>query len=235
MGLKMSQSKYYLNNPQSPNLLSLRDALHRAFKQEEFIVEIPTEDDIIEISERNDKAKLKKIVINELNYSDDKSTVIRIWKIDLEKDLLGIATSAKKTECAILVLQRYESSDRLNVFLIELKSSLNNKTLTEIEEKFSSTMTRLYMLLVLNNHLNPSQGYNQKTIYIDFKGILFYKNSKFDNSIDGQLSSILQKPEKVGVLTCKTILRGEDKIKIKCFEIPTSDNPFTIKLQDLIG
>ncbi len=231
----MSQSKYYLNNPQSPNLHSLRDALHRAFKQEEFIVEIPTEDDVIEIPERNDKAKLKKIVISDLNYSDDKSTVIKIWKIDLEKELLGIATSAKKTECAILVLQRYEGSDRLNVFLIELKSSLNNKTLTEIEEKFSSTMTRLYMLLVLNNHLNPNQGYDKKAIYIDFKGILFYKNSKFDNSIDCQLLSILQKSKKVGVLTCKTILRGEDKIKIKCFEIPTSDNSFTIKLQDLIG
>lgn len=242
MILKMSKKSknrknYCLNNPGNQDFLSLRDELHKAFNQQEFIIEIPVvEDECIEIIENNPESKLKKIAINQLNYSDDKSNVTRIWKIDLEKDLLGISTSSKTTECAILVLQKYENSHRLNILLIELKSTLDNKKLREIEQKFSCTMTRLYMLLVLNNHLNPIQRYNEATIYIDFQGILFYKNSKFNSDDDSQLYSILQKHNKSGILTCQTILRPEDKIKVKCFCQQSNDleTGITVNLQDLL-
>lgn len=241
MSLKMSKKSknrknHCLNNPDNQDYLSLRDELHRAFKNQEFIVEIPvTDDESIKIKENNLDAKLKKLVINQLNYGDNKSKVTRIWQIDLEKDLLGITTRAKTTECAILVLQEYESSYKLSVILIELKSSIDNQKLIEIEEKFACTMTRLYMLLILNNHLNPIQGYNEETIYIDFQGILFYnyKHGKF-NDKNNQLYSILQTPNKSGILTCETILRERDKIKIKCFEV-LNDNVITIGLETLLS
>lgn len=241
MSLKMSKPKnrknYCLNNPNNQDYLSLRDELHKAFSQEEFIVEIPvTEDECIDILEKNAKSKLKKVVLNQLNYSDDKSKVARLWKIDLEKDLLGIATSSKTTECAILVLQKYESSYKLSVILIELKSSIDNEELIKIEEKFSCTMTRLYMLLILNNHLNPIQGYNEETIFIDFQGILFYKYGKFNGSNDSQLYSILQNPNKSGKLNCETILKPQDKIKIQCFEVLNDNlNYYTISLETLLS
>lgn len=172
-------------------------------------------------------------MINELNYSDDTSTIERIWKIDLEKELAGISTSSKKTECAILILKKYESSYQLNILLIELKSSLKDQELKNIEEKFSCSMTRLYMLLVLNNHLNSIRGYDEATIYIDFQGILFYKDGRFTDD-DSQLYNILKTPDKSGKLTCKTILKTEDKIKIKCVQV-LNDDVITISLQTLLS
>lgn len=225
---------YFLNNPHNKNVSFLRKELHKALAKEQFIEEIPiVKNEIIEIKENNSKAKLKKVFINELNYRDDKSQVSRIWKINLEKDISGISTSSKTPECAILVLQKYENSYRLNILLIELKSFLDNKKLTEIEEKFACGMSRLYLLLVLNNHLNPVKGYNEDEIYIQFKGVLFYQNSKFNDDDNSQLLRILKDPNKSGILTCKTLLKDQDKIKIKCFK-EQNKNEIKISLGTLL-
>ncbi|MGM3304401.1 hypothetical protein ACSQ6I_00165 [Anabaena sp. WFMT] len=238
---KSQKNKYFLNNPNNKNVPLLRDELHKALSQQEFILEIPvTEDEIIEITEKNANAKLKKVSIQELNYVDEKSQVERIWKINLEKDIRGISTSSKTTECAILVLQKYESSYRLNIILIELKSSIDNKELEKIEEKFSSAMSRVCMLLVLNNHLNLKQGYNEEEIYVDFKGILFYKTfsekRKFEAHRDSQLYLILNNYNKSGILTCQTILTDQDKIKVQCFCHQDNDLETEIRrnLKDLL-
>ncbi|MBD2694396.1 hypothetical protein [Anabaena catenula] len=238
---KSQQNKYFLNNPNNINVPLLRDELHKALFQQEFIIEIPvTENENIEITEKNANAKLKKVSIQELNYVDEKSQVERIWKINLEKDIPGISTSSKTTECAILVLQKYESSYRLNIILIELKSSIDNKELDKIEEKFSSAMSRVCMLLVLNNHLNLKQGYQEEEIYLDFKGILFYKTfsekRKSEGENDSQLYSILQTYRKLGILTCRTILRGQDKIRVQCFCNQDNDleTEIRINLKDLL-
>ncbi|WP_016952222.1 hypothetical protein [Anabaena sp. PCC 7108] len=238
---KSNRSKYFLNNPNNTNIPLLRDELHKALSKEEFIVEIPvTEDEIIEITEKNANAKLKKVSIQKLNYVDEKCQVKKIWKINLEKDIPGISTSSRTTECAILVLQKYESSYRLNIILIELKSSIDNKELEKIEEKFSSAMSRVCMLLVLNNHLNPKQGYNEEEIYVDFKGILFYKifseKRKSEGENYSQLYSILHTSNKSGTLTCQTILREQDKIKVQCFCHQDNDLETEIRknLKDLL-
>ena len=233
---------YYLDSYKNPGGFFLRDELHKALVKEEFIVEIPiTEDEIIEITESSNGAKLKKVSIEELNYSDDKSKVDRIWKINLEKEIFGISTKDKTPECAILVLQKYESSYKLNILLVELKSSISNKDLRPIGEKFQCAMSRIYMLLVLNNHLNSIQGYNESEIYIDFKGILFYQNfsdkSKFteknNEKLYSQMYDILQTPGKSRLLTCQTILRDQDKINIKCF--CEQDEEIRISLESLLS
>ncbi|MEA5552508.1 hypothetical protein VB713_16320 [Anabaena cylindrica UHCC 0172] len=238
---KSQKNKYFLNNPNNINVPLLRDELHKALSQQEFIVEIPVADDeVIEITEDSSTAKLKKVCVHELNYCDEKSQVERIWKINLEKNIPGISTSSKTTECAILVLQKYESSHRLNIILIELKSSIDNKELEKIEEKFSSAMSRVCMLLVLNNHLNLKQGYNEEEIYLDFKGILFYKTFSEKRKLEGdrnsQLYLILKNYNKSGILTCQTILTDQDKIKVQCFCHQDNDLETEIrrKLKDLL-
>jgi hypothetical protein len=236
----MSKSnKYYLNNPKKLSVPSLRDELHRKLAETQFIEEVTN--DQIEVEEKNSDAKLKKVSIEELNYSDDKSKVDRIWKINLEKEIFGISTKDKTPECAILVLQKYESSYKLNILLVELKSSISNKDLRPIGEKFQCAMSRIYMLLVLNNHLNSIQGYNESEIYIDFKGILFYQNfsdkSKFteknNEKLYSQMYDILQTPGKSHLLTCQTILRDQDKINIKCF--CEQDEEIRISLESLLS
>ncbi|MBO1066464.1 MULTISPECIES: hypothetical protein [Nostocales] len=236
----MSKSnKYYLNNPKKLSVPSLRDELHRKLAETQFIEEVTN--DQIEVEEKNSDAKLKKVSIEELNYSDDKSKVDRIWKINLEKEIFGISTKDKTPECAILVLQKYESSYKLNIILIELKSSISNKDLGKIGEKFQCAMSRIYMLLVLNNHLNSIQNYHESEIYIDFKGILFYQNfsdkSKFteknNEKLYSQMYDILQTPGKSRLFTCQTILKDQDKINIKCF--CQQDEVIKISLESLLS
>jgi hypothetical protein len=231
-------NKFYLNNPKKPSVHSLRDKLHKALAKEEFIVEIPvTEDEIIEIKEETvpvklkNPVKLKKVFIHKLNYSDDKSKVEKIWKIDLQKNLSGISTSGATPECAILVLQKYESSYRLKILLIELKSSIDDEKLEEIRNKFSCAMSRIYMLLVLNNHLNLTKGYSEEEIYIDFKGILFYIKNNLKGEYDREFHEIFNH-DSSGSLTCETILNKEDKIKVKFF---CWQDEKTISLQDLLS
>jgi len=232
-------NKYYLNNPKKLSVPSLRDELYKKLAETQFIEEVTN--DQIEVEEKNSGAKLKKISIEELNYSDDKSKVDRIWKINLEKEIFGISTKDKTPECAILVLQKYESSYKLNILLIELKSSISNKDLGKIGEKFQCAMSRIYMLLVLNNHLNSIQGYNESEIYIDFKGILFYQNfsdksqftEKNNEKLYSQMYDILKTPGKSHLLTCQTILRDQDKITIKCF--CQQDEVIKISLESLLS
>jgi hypothetical protein len=229
----MSKSnKYFLNNPKNRSVHSLRDELHKALAKEEFIIEISaTEYEIIEIIENSFAAKVKKVSIQELNYSDEKSKVEKIWKIDLEKDIPGISTRSGTPECAILVLQKYESSYRLKILLIELKSSIDDKKLEEIRNKFSCAMSRIYMLLVLNNHLNLTKGYSEEEIYIDFKGILFYIKNNLKGEYDREFHEIFNH-DSSGSLTCETILNKEDKIKVKFF---CWQDEKTISLQDLLS
>jgi hypothetical protein len=223
------------------DMRNLRDEFHKALLKQEFIVEIPVaENEIIEIEEKSSNAKLKKVCIQGLNYIDNKSQVERIWKINLEKPIPGIATSSKTTECAILVLQKYDSSYRLNILLIELKSSIDNKELERISEKFSCAMSRVYMLLVLNNHLNPKQGYHEEEIYVDFQGILFYQTFSERKTLEenkySKFSEIIKSDNKSGTLIFQTILRDQDQIKIKCFCHPDIDSKIEIKinLKDLL-
>jgi hypothetical protein len=225
-------NKFYLNNPKKPSVHSLRDKLHKALAKVEFIVEIPvTEDEIIEITESSNGAKLKKVFIQKLNYSDDKSKVEKIWKIDLQKNLSGISTRGATPECAILVLQKYESSYRLKILLIELKSSIDDEKLEEIRNKFSCAMSRIYMLLVLNNHLNLTKGYSEEEIYIDFKGILFYIKNNLKGEYDREFHEIFNH-DSSGSLTCKTILNDQDKIKVKFF---CQQDEEIISLQSLLS
>lgn len=120
------------------------------------------------------------------------------------------------------------------IILIELKSSINVKNyhdsvLKNIEGKFADGMSRMYILLTLNNHLNPIQGYHQETISIDFQGILFYlKSNLIDNN--SQLYSILN--NQTDLLTCRTLLREQDKIKIKHLKVT---NQMTISLETLLS
>ncbi|MDY7048705.1 MAG: hypothetical protein RPG89_08820, partial [Microcystis panniformis WG22] len=174
-------------------IFSLRQEFHQALEKEGFIQEIsPTQDEYIEIQETK-QTDLKKVVINQLQFSskNDKNIsteVDKIWVINLEKELPSIYTSGKKSEKAILILQRKVDDAgkilnyHLQICLIELKASLHPKndkesTLKQIAGKFQSGMNRIYMLLTLNNHANPQKNYQNAQIFVQFRGIIFYNRN----------------------------------------------------------
>jgi hypothetical protein len=96
------------------------------------------------------------------------------------------------------------------------------------------------MLLVLNNHLNPKQGYHEEEIYVDFQGILFYQTFSERKTLEenkySKFSEIIKSDNKSGTLIFQTILRDQDQIKIKCFCHPDIDSKIEIKinLKDLL-
>ena len=118
----------------------------------------------------------------------------RIWRVNLEKltncKNQGFSITGKTTETALLVLTEGEVNLTLYVCLIELKSSLKpdgkkNKKwscLDDVAEKFQSSINKICLLLTLNNHDNPLQGYANQNIYVVFKGLLFYNRDNIDRS-----------------------------------------------------
>ncbi len=235
----------------SDNYFLIRNKLHKALYENNLIEELSLEDDnFVEIKETDNKAILKKVIINELNHQREKSEIKRIWKINLENDILGISTKGKTTEIALLVLEKFEGENyRLNVILIELKSSLqpsksksdNEKSqkkssLSDIELKFQHSMNRLYLLLSLNNHQNPQKRYDKTTIQVRFVGAIFYnKNETTKNNDDStQLYKMLHQISN-NLLTLETIIKERDKIEVKFFQNQDSkkDN-MSVSLKELM-
>lgn len=92
--------------------------------------------DPIEIEEKNQNAKLKKVSLincndtiapNKASRNEQKEGIERIWRINLEQSVGGFTTGEKTTEIALLILKKKEAEYKLYVIFIELKSTLKIK------------------------------------------------------------------------------------------------------------
>ncbi|OAD22710.1 hypothetical protein THIOM_001476 [Candidatus Thiomargarita nelsonii] len=251
---------YLINNERDRKKppFMIGEQFHKALKQLGFIEQIDLENISIEISgSTQGQGHLQRIFITDLETI---SSIKEIWKINLEQDIEGISTKSRTTEVALLMLQAYQSTYRLNVVLIELKTSLQAKkldkgkrkksTLCDIEDKYRCTMNRLYMLLTINNHSNVKKAYGGTTIYIDFKGIIFYNQDKTKISDSCELYQLFKQAKESQALSnyrlleCQTILSHRDKIQVKFLENPfiKKHNPsneeresFEISIKELIS
>lgn len=250
--MSKKRNKFLIINEENVNdPFLVRNEFHKALAKEKLIEEISLVDnELIEIKEEREKTpSLKQVKITELNYADKKFKVEKIWIVNLEKQIPGISSSGKTTEVALLILHKYSDSNsyRLNIILIELKSSLQprktksgkilSSSLEEIQEKFRDTMNRMYMLLTLNNHGNPDKNYNLASIYILFKGAIFYdrneiKKADIENDNEQNLYDIFKGQR--DLLTCSTILSDNDKIKVKFFNGMDKEGSITVKMEDLL-
>jgi hypothetical protein len=214
------------------------------------IEEVSLEDESIEIEEKEKSATLRKVSIHDLKFQDDKSAIEAIWRVNLETSIPGISTQGKTAEVALMILRRYEAKNyRLNVCLIEMKSSLQPRrdeekdgkitikpsSLTDIKEKIECSMNRMYMLMSLNNHQNR-KGYSGVNIDIKFKGIIIFNRHKLSSSDDSDLYKIFISPKKSRLLTVHTILGDLNKIEIKFFprENNQSEEHRILQLSDLL-
>lgn len=182
-------------NKKSLSLSSIRNELHVFLEEEKIVREI--QDDFVEILEKKTNASLKSVKITNLyDLIIGDTNRARIWRVDLEKltnsENQGsknqrFSVTGKTTEIALLVLTKRGVNLTLYVCLIELKSSLrpdekNKKTwscLDDVADKFQSSINKICLLLTLNNHDNPLQGYANQNINVIFKGLLFYNIAVF--------------------------------------------------------
>jgi hypothetical protein len=234
-------AKKMKKNKKSLSLSSIRNELHIFLEKEKIVREI--QDDLVEILEENTNASLKSVKITNL-YAPIMSNTnkAKIWCINLEKLInsknKGFSFTGKTTETALLILIEEEANLKLYVCLIELKSSLrpdekNNKKwscLDDVADKFQSSINKICLLLTLNNHDNPLQGYTNQNIHVVFQGVLFYNKDNIDRnspiiqelaeSLGTNLLAILdsQKNESPSMLSVTTMLDNINKIEIKFFK-----------------
>lgn len=126
----------------------IRAKIQKQLTYRSFVVKITT--DKIQIEELKNKGKgagkLKKVILNDFPYTDNEGKGWS-WKIDLERNIPGLSTSNKTVDVALAILQQ----KRLEVYLVELKSEINDHELTDILGKFQDSISRFYFLLLLND------------------------------------------------------------------------------------
>jgi hypothetical protein len=231
---------YLINNqPNSDNSL-LKKLFPKALLSADLglVDEIDLTEELKIDGDTNRRAEeLHFVVLKGLNTN---TTIQEILKINLEKDIEGISTKHKTPEVALLILQEFENNFKLNVILIELKSTLDNLKIKACEDKFRCALNRMYMLL----HFFDYERYGQaKNIYLEFKGIVLYNNSKNDISDESGLGKIFlnyqtgQIQQKADfTLNLQSILSQNEKIQVKFIPNPdknTHPNSFEIELKDL--
>jgi hypothetical protein len=111
----------------------IRAKIQEQLTRRAFVVTITT--DKIQIEELKNKGKgagkLKKVILNNFPYTDEFPRGWS-WKIELEKNVPGLSTSNKTVDVALAILRK----KRLDVYLVELKSEINDHELTDILGKF---------------------------------------------------------------------------------------------------
>jgi len=117
------------------------------------------DNDELSIMELSKNAKLKKLTITNLPYNK-----CQIWRINLEKRILGLSSANKTGEIALVILK----NKYLNVYIIELKSMIKDTILKAIKEKIQDSISRFYFLLSLNSEKDHEIFKNLKIRCTDF-------------------------------------------------------------------
>jgi hypothetical protein len=186
----------------------IRAKIQEQLTRRAFVVTITT--DKIQIEELKNKGKgagkLKKVILNNFPYTDEFPRGWS-WKIELEKNVPGLSTSNKTVDVALAILRK----KRLDVYLVELKSEINDHELTDILGKFQDSISRFYFLLLLNDSHDHKNF--PPNLRIQFKGVIFY-NGKGEAHKNERIHQIFKNKTQAGKLECETIL-GKDKIPIK--------------------
>jgi hypothetical protein len=186
----------------------IRSLLQTQLNNERWVEKVDSE--AIDIEEKNANATFKKLTITNLPY-DDKH---RIWRINLEKNIKGLSTANKTGEIALAILK----NKYLNVYIIELKSTIRDKALREIRGKIEDSISRFYFLLSLNSDTEHEKF---KDLKIRFIALIFSqppKEKNITNTTDPEFFNIYDIfRKKGGLLECKTILDQDLRIPLKFF------------------
>lgn len=129
---------------------------------------------IIEHNNKEKDDKLKEVVIEDIPFESNDYQLYYFGFLEQEdaKDLKGISSAGKTVDAILTVFDK--ENKKLDVYLIELKTELDNKILGEIQEKLEQSIFRLFLFLP---HLEPKISSLHDTILeseINFYGIVFY-------------------------------------------------------------
>jgi hypothetical protein len=177
-----------------------------------------------QVVEENNQLKEVKIT----NFYDFLRKNDKAWQIELELfiEKLRCIFGGKTTEIAIIIAKKgdTEKNDFINIYLIELKSSISIAELKSIKGKLEDTANRCYFFLMLNSDKHHDFFIDYK---VRVKGLVFYngvdntsKRSKSEYAEAADLTKILDVfKKKNGLIEINTVL-GEQIIPIKFISQP---------------
>ncbi|MGB0930294.1 MAG: hypothetical protein ACPGVB_05940 [Chitinophagales bacterium] len=188
------------------------------------------------ITEQNTAAGLKEVHVLNIPHSGNDYDPIA-WLVDLEMKhpIFGIPASSKPCEQALVLM----ANRAINVYLFELKSSLDNKGnsgLAYIQEKITDSSARVAYLLPLYISDNAFDG-----VPVNFWGIVCYNHDKIEEISEEQEE---RKTEIYKILKEKVQSKGrlyiedsplleEHRIEILFFQNPNPNtSSMTINFQD---
>lgn len=219
-------------------LKDLRQPLLEKLGQYEFVVKI--DDDEIEITEserkhEQDKAGTltKKVIIHSIPFHE------HIWRINVEKKVPGLSVAGRTVDLILSLVD----DNCLRVYLIELKSRIDDEQLADIIKKLQESISRFYFLLLLNDSNSHKQFPDLK---ISFKGVIFYNgNQKFSDkekpspsTFEGQQIQRIhqifkdEQNQRKGVLKCESILTRQS-IPIQFYAKGFKDGEIRVSFADI--
>ncbi len=190
----------------------------------EFVVKV--DGDEIEIIEsknqgKNRKGTLGRVIIHGIPALDF------IWQINVEKNVSGLSPiEGSKTVDSVLALI---DNGILQVYLIELKSKINDSNLLTTVEKLEDSINRFYFLLLLNDH---KQFQN---LTVSFKGVIFYNGEEASFDEDDKIHRIFKdkQNQQTGSLECTTILEDGKNIPIQFYAKGFKDGEIRVSFDEI--
>jgi hypothetical protein len=147
--------------------------------------------------EENAETTLKEVRITNIPKKS------QIWYLDKwdsqaiqnDKRLLGLGARDKLVDAIIILFDKEQQC--LNVYFIELKSTLQNNGFGEIVEKIQHSISRFLLFLCLNENQHNQEPF--KNARVEFKTILFFNRmaDKVDISDKLELISITKTYQKI--------------------------------------
>ncbi len=128
--------------------------------------------------------------------------------------------NARTVDAILVILEEKEKKGEkktiLTVYLIELKSKIDEMQLADLPEKLGDSISRFLFLLSVDE---KQQHENCKTTEIKFEGIVFYNHkgviTKQAPKPDlNEIYATFHHKDQIGTTLCKTIL-GNEKIPLK--------------------
>jgi len=209
-------------------LLELRKKVQSNFKSLSLIKE--NLDNFIEVYEASTNASLKKVTIKN-------APIDNCWIFNNESGEKVFISNGKKVENTIIYLDK--ENKKLYLFMIELKSTLDEENLIHCRDKFQDTLSHISVYLLLNSH-----NKNFEDIEISPLGIICYNKEIISSSnIQNQNEYVLindfqeyiQNSLNNFLITMETLALGRQVIPVISFENNTTNDNFSIDFNEIIN
>lgn len=176
--------------------------------------------------EPNNSSDLNEVIIHGFSRYLDNNC--KFWKINLEKEMSGLSTNEKKCEALLIFLKE----DRLNVFMIEIKTTIDDGKLNNINSKLNDTLNRFLILLILNNEHDTGKYSN---LELKFYGVIFYNLSKDIHETKPIHKCFRNESMSKSIVVSTEYLNEKPRVKLAFFKNKEKQEKMNLDFQEILN